>query len=268
MAAGVQPGDLDRMFRAASAPEAAHDAHVLSRDPWVVALDSFLTTEEVEALAARAARARQAGTDARYPAAHRNNTVQWCDGLCKTDATVRRVEQRAAAVVGLPVGNAEDMQFARYESGGYYRTHHDQNTLRDEPWGVRMLTVLMYLSETAAGTEFPEAGLAVAAKAGRAVLWANVLTGEEPADAPELSDPRTYHRGQTVPPQETKLIATLWFHRFDYRSFREVAGCPLMTQWSHPHHSSARPWSAVDNVLVFNGSFAGYEEDRQRRLGP
>ena len=156
------------------------------------------------------------------------------------------------------LGRHSDTQIVRYEPGERYNQHHDQNSLRDEPSGVRALTLFVYLSDPAdpdAGGEtvFPELGLAVTPRKGRAVLWPNVKLR-----APDESDRRTFHAGAPVE-RGVKFGANLWFYAFPFQRFWH-AGCPLHAQFAHPHHQSQGRWSALANILVTNGSFAGYPD--------
>ena len=49
--------------------------------------------------------------------------------------------------------NAEPMQVLRYESGQFYKVHHDQNSPRSSAWGPRMFTVFMYVGDGYTGGE-------------------------------------------------------------------------------------------------------------------
>jgi 2OG-Fe(II) oxygenase superfamily len=64
-----------------------------------------------------------------------------------------------------------------------YRTHHDYIPhQRTRSCGPRILTFLFYLSDVASGgeTNFPDLGLTIQPKKGRAVLFANVMDSGEP----------------------------------------------------------------------------------------
>ena len=62
----------------------------------------------------------------------------------------------------------------RYETGQYYRVHHDQNSPRSSAWGPRMFTVFMYIGDhnsyTGGETHFPRLGVAIPAKGGGGAL--------------------------------------------------------------------------------------------------
>ena len=77
--------------------------------------------------------------------------------------TVRMVEERVAAAVGLPEENGEGMQILRYEHGQKYDPHYDyfHDKINPSPnrGGQRMATMLIYLKDTEEGGEtiFPNA---------------------------------------------------------------------------------------------------------------
>ena len=58
------------------------------------------------------------------------------------------MEKRVSELLGgIPMENAEPMQVLRYETGQFYKTHHDQNSPRASAWGPRMFTVFMYVGD-------------------------------------------------------------------------------------------------------------------------
>ncbi len=83
----------------------------------------------------------------------------------------------------------------------------------ERPCGPRILTFFLYLSDVAegGGTHFPDLGLTILPKRGRAVLWPSVLN-----DAPSVMDNRTGHQALAVGPGGVKFAANAWIHLFDY----------------------------------------------------
>ncbi|CAE8609660.1 unnamed protein product [Polarella glacialis] len=79
---------------------------------------------------------------------------------------------------------------------------------------------MTYLSDVEEGgaTHFPELGIEVKPKAGRALLWADVV-----ADKPLMRDPRTTHEALPVI-KGTKYVANTWFEQYD-RHANEAANC-------------------------------------------
>lgn len=98
----------------------------------------------------------------------------------------------------------ERWQATRYSKGGHFSLHHDGGLFADEPAGERRTTVLIYLSTPTRGgeTEFPDLGLAVAARAGRLVLWDNLDVDGRP-------DQRLRHRATPVLSGH-KTVLTTW----------------------------------------------------------
>ena len=62
-------------------------------------------------------------------------------------------------------------QVLRYETGQFYKVHHDQNSPRSSAWGPRMFTVFLYIGDGYEGgeTHFPRLNLTVPAAKGR--VW-------------------------------------------------------------------------------------------------
>ena len=250
-------GQLDRLFRRVGASHSA-----VSSDPWLVVIDNLISPDEADELLEVANLfAYQHSKDARYDESYRTSRTVHCGALprCRTDPSAKRLESRASELLGIPLDHSEPMQVVRYEVGDEYKTHHDQNALRDEPWGVRGLTLFVYLSDAhdeAAGGEtlFPLLNLSVTPRRGRALLWSNVLL-----DSPDASDRRTFHAGAPVL-RGVKHGVNLWWHPYPYRPFFFQEGCGKYghAQYVHPHHPSPGRWSAAENILVWNGTFQGF----------
>jgi prolyl 4-hydroxylase len=124
---------------------------------------------------------------------------------------IKALEQRAAALVGMPASWLECLQVVRYEHGQFYKPHYDY--LPDNPDvtanGQRQATLFAYLNdlpeeETGGGTHFPALGKTVRPKLGAAALWMNVRDGKV--------DPRTLHGGEPVNMRGTvKYGMNFWF---------------------------------------------------------
>ena len=87
------------------------------------------------------------------------------------------------------------MQVLRYETGQFYKTHHDQNSPRASAWGPRMFTVFMYVGDGYEGglTDFPRLNVTVPAKKGAVCVWTSVLDTD-----PYQRDDRTDHQSLPV----------------------------------------------------------------------
>ena len=157
----AEPGSVNQIFGRIA--KEVPGTTVLSSDPWVLTIDDFLSEDECEAV-------KQAGSNdgsswARSQAgdgvqAARTSSTAWCKGACLSNPTIQAVEQRVSDLLGgIPMENAEPMQVLRYESGQFYKVHHDQNSPRSSAWGPRMFTVFMYIGGGYEGglTHFPYA---------------------------------------------------------------------------------------------------------------
>lgn len=141
----------------------------------------------------------------------RTNTVQWLYHMQTPE--LARVCEAIAYRVGIGLERAEMVQLIHYGPGAEYKPHLDAFDV-ETPVGQRHLarggqrwvTALGYLNdvETGGETVFPTLGLAVAAKAGRLLIFDNVdpLTGKREA--------ASLHGGAPVVRGE-KWAFNLWF---------------------------------------------------------
>ena len=149
-------GALERLMRRVGA---SHGARAISTDPWLIIIDGFLSKDEARDVVDVAAREGNFGksADVRYASIHRTSSTAFCGVTpsCKYHPAIQKLEARAESLLGVPLAHAEPLQIVRYGEGEEYRTHHDQNCLRDEPWGVRALTLFVYLSSPSVGYAMP-----------------------------------------------------------------------------------------------------------------
>lgn len=202
--------------------------------PWVITFDNFVTEEEANLII-------KAGYEQGYKrsedvgAANFDGTVNsrkskgrtsenaWCSTRtgCREKPGPYRVLNRIAKVVGIPAENSEDLQILKYEVGQFYNAHHDYIPhQKGRQCGPRILTFYLYLSdvEDGGGTDFPDLGITVMPKKGRALLWPSVMNTE-----PMLIDGRTRH--QALPVEAgLKFGANAWIHMFDYQRPQTI-GC-------------------------------------------
>ena len=116
--------------------------------------------------------------------------------------------------------NAEPMQVLRYETGQFYKVHHDQNSPRASAWGPRMFTVFMYIGDgyTGGETHFPRLNLTIPAGKGRACIWPSILDTD-----PYQRDDRTDHESLPVE-SGVKYGVNYWIHMYPFRGVSE-RGC-------------------------------------------
>lgn len=87
------------------------------------------------------------------------------------------------------------------------------------PCGSRIFTLFTYLTDVDEGgeTEFPELGLKVTPKKGRAVLWPSVLDMD-----PTKEDHRTVHIAQP-PVSGMKYSINSWIHSRDFKAAHAIS---------------------------------------------
>ena len=132
--------------------------------------------------------------------------------------TIIDIENRIKNVTGFEIETGEALQLVKYDVGEYYKPHYDYfdqafkgNVIHAQNGGQRMMTVLMYLNDVESGgqTGFPELGIQITPKKGRAIFWWNCFT-----DA--TIDPMTLHEACPVLAGE-KWVMTKWLHEREYR---------------------------------------------------
>jgi prolyl 4-hydroxylase len=239
-----KPGDLNKFFTNITTLEEYQqfEPKVLSRPsylagdteetadyqigPWVVVLENVLSQEEAERMIELGAvegyerssdvgKVNFDGTVESYVNEGRTSTNAWCQNDCYYDETAQRVIERVTNITNIPEENSEYLQLLKYEVGEFYQEHHDyipHGTERQS--GVRMITVYLYLNdvEEGGGTNFPELGLTVQPKRGRALIWPSVLD-----EAPDEKDDRTEHQALPVI-KGVKYGANAWIHERDFKT--------------------------------------------------
>jgi len=218
----ARKGSVEYMFKRASDPMHAHlTPRVHSRDPWVVSFDTFLSDEEAERIIRVGGKGwmrSQAGDGVQ---AVRTSSTAWCDHYhCGSDPVLASIRKRIANLTLVPERNAEHLQVLKYETGQFYRTHHDQNSPTTSAWGPRMYTFFMYLNDAPGGgeTRFPQLNISVKPKRGRALLWTSVLDSD-----PNERDFRTEHEAVVVTAGQ-KFAANYWLHMWDFQEANDK-GC-------------------------------------------
>lgn len=134
--------------------------------------------------------------------------------------------------------NYENFQVLRYQTGQFYRTHHDMSPGDNQlACGPRILTFFLYLSDVdeGGGTNFPNVDVTVVPKRGSAVLWPSVKN-EDPtrqdirtrhqvgvggggADGPKGHSPTPHTLLQALPVEKgLKFAANAWIHLYNYKT--------------------------------------------------
>ena len=199
-------------------------------EPCIYTIENFLTDSEIKHLDDAYVTPRfqtfmrsytddETGTGEKTYSAHRTSTFTW---LGKAgDPILRRVEERAADIVGIHRHCVEPFQIVAYRDGQRFGWHHDMGPLDDDTKEVtagfprRLATIFVYLNSLPEGqghTEFPGIGLSVTPKRGMAVLFPNVLENGEP-------DVRTVHGAKPVGDGHLKVGMNVWLTQSDLQDY-------------------------------------------------
>ena len=132
-----------------------------------------------------------------------------------TSARISRARASGGAdATGVPLANSEHVLVLHHDVGDFYRQHHYQNAHPHSPWGPRLYTFFLYLSDVEAGggTRFTDLGITVTPKLGRGILWPSVFGSDL-----NKSDKRTNHEALPVE-KGVKYAANLWQHLYDFKT--------------------------------------------------
>ena len=187
----------------------------INSDPLVYVFEDFLILSEIEhLLAAAEPKLQQALVSAAHggvKSAGRSGSNCWIphDHSLVTQAIASRV----AALVGMPLDNAESFQVVHYDQSQEYGPHFDAWDAATErgqrcmaKGGQRLVTCLLYLNnvEAGGGTCFPQLDIEVSAKKGRMLLFHNCYVDSA------VCHPSSLHGGMPVL-QGQKWACNLWF---------------------------------------------------------
>lgn len=194
--------------------------------PWLAEFPSFLSHKEADLLIDIAH--KTGFQEEEMPREIRDVWKIDCEREeCLVDPFVNEVYRRVEALLGIPMTNAESLEFLRYEKGQHYRPHMDPNEFGDEEGetvrsGLRILTVFFYLSDVdgAGETAFPKAKpqkLKVKPTKGKVVVWANTLSDMF------KTNPTAEHAAIPVV-QGIKYAANFWIHPASFRIAETYSG--------------------------------------------
>ncbi|HEV2681692.1 MAG TPA: 2OG-Fe(II) oxygenase [Rhodanobacter sp.] len=205
------------------APDVIIDGHTIQiplsvEAPALRVLDGILTEAEcselIELARPRLQRALTVDSDGRNQVDQRRTSEGMFFTLNELPL-IGRIEQRLAALLGVPASHGEGLQILHYLPGQEYEPHFDWFDPEQPGYaaitavgGQRIASVVMYLNTPAqgGGTAFPEIGLTVTARRGSAVYFAY-----------EGGDQSSLHAGLPVLKGE-KWIATKWLRERPYKT--------------------------------------------------
>lgn len=213
------------------------NATIHNLHPTILTIDNFLSDSYCDAIVAAAKPGTRQATvytqqDGPERSSSRTNSTCLLDP--KDYPLIREIFADLGAIVCLPVENAEGLSVLHYSKGQEFKPHFDAFELDGSPrhklilekgGGQRLFTAICYLNDGFLGgeTSFPKAGVSIAPRKGRLLIFANT-----PAGSNEQS-PASLHTGTPVTEGE-KWAATVWWRerRFPYDLLRAAnAGQPV-----------------------------------------
>ncbi len=188
----------------------------LHLDPRVYTISNFLSPMECKRVIAHArgdtmSRARVSGPNEGVVSDARTNSVCWVDHY--KEEAFKRIGERIAGLVGMPLSHAESFQVIHYGPGAEYRGHFDAFDPTTETgkrnWvigGQRLITALGYLNDVPEGgeTEFPKLKMSIPPETGKLLVFHNCEAGTI------RKHPLSLHAGCPVVKGE-KWAFNLWF---------------------------------------------------------
>lgn len=198
---------------------------VLSKDPYIITIDNFLTKIEMTKLLEQSERwgnslasttlisVEGKQVDVKY--AKRNSNTGWCMEKCCNNTFVKRIFKKIEDLTNISRDNYENMQLVKYLEGQEYGPHNDYDGSKNvlSPTGPRILTLLVYMSEVEEGgeTSFPELGLSVKPKLGMALVWPSVRN-----ENLLHRENRTVHQAKPVI-KGVKYVSNVWIHNWNFK---------------------------------------------------
>lgn len=195
---------------------------VLSRDPWIVEVEHFLSNDVIDELlaqvgewenSAESGEISATGAGTKLTTSTRTSSTFWCNLDCKKSAVSAQINAKISEHLQIPSIHFEPIQLLKYTAGQFYVPHHDYSFEELKlACGPRILTFFLYLSDVEAGgaTNFPDLGITITPQKGKAVLWPNTLSSN-----PAFKDTRMTHEAQVVT-LGVKYAANVWVHLLEW----------------------------------------------------
>ena len=197
---------------------------ILSTDPFVKTYTNILTDEECEHFIniskSSLKRSLVSNNDKGFISNGRTSHNTWIQH--DHDEITKRVGEKIATIVNMPLENSEAFQVIYYGIHAEYRQHYDswlhdgsEKTLRCmNKGGARMKTALCYLNDVVkgGGTKMTKLNITIPAEKGKLLVFHNTVS-ERDNTRHELSE----HAGLPVEEGE-KYAFNLWFKECNSRS--------------------------------------------------
>ena len=185
-------------------------------DPFVGVYDNIINDEEcnhfIKISKKNLKRALVSDNNSGYISKGRTGSNTWISH--NFDEITKKVGERIAKIVGLPLENAESFQIIHYDKEQEYKNHYDswvhdnsEKTLRCMKWGgARLKTALCYLNDVkeGGGTKMTKLNKIIKAKKGRLLVFENTYKNNH------NRHPLSEHAGMPVIDGE-KYAFNLWF---------------------------------------------------------
>jgi prolyl 4-hydroxylase len=211
----VPKGQPGRRTRHPEAPQITVDGRTIDiplsvESPALRVLSNLLSAEECDALIKEAQPRLQRAKTVDSSGKQQIDARRTSEGMFFTmgeSPLIKRIEQRIATLLSIPIDHGEGLQVLHYLPGQQYEPHYDWFDPEHPGFeaitakgGQRIASLVIYLNtpEAGGGTAFPDIGLTVTALRGSAVYFAY-----------DTGDTASLHAGLPVQRGE-KWIATKW----------------------------------------------------------
>ena len=211
----VPKGQPGRRTRHPEAPQVTVDGRTIDiplsvESPALRVLNGLLSAQECDALIKEAEPRLQRAKTVDSAGKQQIDARRTSEGMffaMGESPLIKRIEQRIATLLSIPIDHGEGLQVLHYLPGQQYEPHYDWFDPEQPGFeaitakgGQRIASVVIYLNtpEAGGGTAFPEIGLTVTALRGSAVYFAY-----------DTGDIASLHAGLPVHKGE-KWIATKW----------------------------------------------------------
>lgn len=131
-----QPGEMAQVFE--NMEENFRDRYrinILSRDPWIVYFDNFISNAEIKELmsvidtewvrSTDFGEYQKTGVFEAVLTSNRTSMNAWCSNQCLSSPIAKSLTRRIEEITQIRRNHFENFQILKYEPGEYYRPHND-----------------------------------------------------------------------------------------------------------------------------------------------
>jgi prolyl 4-hydroxylase len=231
-------------------------------EPFVATLDNCLTQEECEHMIriSKPAMKKSLVSFDKIGVESSGRTSQNAWIQHDHDEITKRIGEKIAKIVGMPLENAEAFQVIYYDTSAEYRNHYDswehdgsEKTLRCmKNGGARLKTALVYLNDVEKGgsTRLNRLNIDVLPNIGKLLLFENTYTGTN------VRHPQSEHAGMPVIKGE-KYAFNLWF--------KECRAKKLYSEFNPGYYNSISITTTNTIIPTINTSETIYDVKTNKR---